>query len=34
LLNEFRYMHHRGPLETFDRSEWITEFQLLVDARD
>ena len=30
LLNELRYVHRRGPLETLDRKEWITELQLVV----
>jgi hypothetical protein len=34
LQNELRYVHHRGPLETFDRIDWITEIQLVVNAHD
>jgi DNA-binding transcriptional MerR regulator len=34
LQNELRYVHHRGPLETFDRTDWITEIQLVVNAHD
>jgi DNA-binding transcriptional MerR regulator len=31
---QLRYVHHRGPLETFDRTEWITELQLVVNTHD
>jgi hypothetical protein len=31
LLSLIRAVHHRGPLETLDRSEWVTEIQLAVE---
>lgn len=31
LGNRIRAFHHRGPLETLDRSEWVTELQLAVE---
>ncbi len=34
LQNQLRYMHHRGPIETLDRSEWVMEIQLVVDANE
>ncbi len=34
LQNMLRYMHHRGPIETLDRKEWIMEVQLVVEAHD
>jgi hypothetical protein len=30
LGKRLRALNHRGPLETLDRSEWVTEFQLAV----
>lgn len=31
LGNELRVLHHRGPLESLDRLEWVSELQLAVD---
>jgi len=31
LCKRMRALNHRGPLETLDRSEWVTEFQLEVE---
>ncbi len=32
LQNQLRYLHHRGPIETLDRTEWIMEIQLVVSS--
>jgi DNA-binding transcriptional MerR regulator len=32
LGNRMRVFHHRGPLETLDRSEWVSELQLSVES--
>jgi hypothetical protein len=32
LGDRMRVFHHRGPLETFDRSEWVSELQLAVES--
>jgi hypothetical protein len=29
-----RVRHHHGPLETLDRSKWVTEIQLTVSDSD
>lgn len=29
-----RYVHHRGPLETLDRNEWVIEVQLAVETAE
>ena len=34
LGNQVRYVHHRGPLETLNRNEWVTEVQLVVEPAD
>ena len=31
LGDRMRVFHHRGPLETLDRMEWVTELQLAVE---
>jgi DNA-binding transcriptional MerR regulator len=31
LCKRMRALNHRGPLQTLDRSEWVTEFQLEVE---
>jgi hypothetical protein len=31
LCRMIRLVHHRGPLQTLDRSEWVTEIQLAVE---
>jgi DNA-binding transcriptional MerR regulator len=32
LGNRMRALHYRGPLETMDRTEWVTELQLAVES--
>jgi hypothetical protein len=31
LGTRMRALNYRGPLQTLDRSEWVTEFQLAVE---
>jgi DNA-binding transcriptional MerR regulator len=34
LGEQLRVLHHRGPLETLDRSEWVSELQLAVELSE